>query len=74
MLPPKSCGLQLTKPGIPVSCNGSNAALLRDPNSVNAYFVKVAFKDMYNSTELDCFHRECNSNDYQPLECHFWVY
>jgi len=53
MLPPKNCGLQLTKSGIPVSCNGSDAALLRDPNSVNAYFVKVAFKDMYDSTELD---------------------
>ena len=38
--------------------------MLCDPDTVNNYFANIAFKDDYDQTELDCFHRECNSDDY----------
>ena len=40
--------------------------VLREPNAINKYFANIAFKDMYDPSELH--HFRCDkSGDFQPL-------
>ena len=49
------------------SHDSNESVLLHNPDVINSYFARIASKEHYDCTELDCFRNECTVDHCQPL-------